>query len=102
MENSYYISKRVVRANPSKVHLTLIRVSKHEVHITSEVCKSKLIKLNKEIQPILIVIKCNEIILSKVKVVKFIAWAKISKDITKLNIFKFFKKYIYIIFKNQW
>jgi len=80
IEKSCYISKRIIRANTSEVHLTLIRVSKYKVHIISEekeyiipeVVESKLIKSSKKIQSTLIKIKCNKLIPCKFKIMKFI------------------------------
>ncbi len=86
VETSCYTSKRVVRANhneaivrSSEVHSTLIS-RKHEVHITfedkeyvtPEVCKSSLTKSSSVSNSILIISKCNIVILSKFKAVKFI------------------------------
>ncbi len=78
-KNSYYISRRVVKANKSEVYLILIRVSKCEVHVISkvkeyiipEVVKSKLIKLNSISKLTLVIVSCSKNILSKFKAVKF-------------------------------
>ncbi len=42
-------------------------------YVTSEIYKSKLIKSSKEVQSTLAIIKCNENISCKFKIVKFIA-----------------------------
>ena len=79
MENSYYISRKVVRTNTSKVHSISVKVVKHKVYVISKVreyvilviCKSKLTKLSSVSNPILVVVSCNKLILSKFKAVKF-------------------------------
>ena len=86
MENLVTHPRRVVRANYnksivrlSKVHLTLISEVKCEMHITPKikdyttpvVCKNSLTDLSSISNPILVVSKCNDIIPSKFKAVKF-------------------------------
>ncbi len=85
MEISYYIFRRVVRANrsesivrSSEMHSILIS-KKCEVHITPEVkdyatpvvCKISLTNFSSISNPTLVVSKCSNIISSKFKAVKF-------------------------------
>ncbi len=85
MKISCYAPRRVVKANhsksivkPSKVHSTLVS-RKCEVNITPEVkdytipvvCRNSLTDFSSISNPTLIVSKCNDIILCKFKVVKF-------------------------------
>ncbi len=86
METYCYAPRRVVKANhnnliirPSEVHSTLINEIKCEVHVISEVkdyailvvCKNSLTDFSSISNPIFVVSKCNDIISSKFKVVKF-------------------------------
>ena len=84
-ETSCYASRRIIRANHSKsivklseVHSTLVS-RKHEVHVTLKVkdyatpiiSKSKLIESSNISDLTFVVNKCNDIISSKFKAVKF-------------------------------
>jgi len=74
VKTSYYASRRIIKSNRNEVIPTLIK--KRSLHNQSNdyatfIEKRSLIKSSSKVQPTLIVMKYNEIILSKFKIVKF-------------------------------
>ena len=70
-KNSYYISKKVIRANNYEIHVTLVVKINYKIHIIP-IVKSSLIQYNSEIQLTLVIVKYSEVILLKFKIMKFI------------------------------
>ena len=72
MKKSYYISKRIERANNYEIYTTLVKKISCKVHVILIVVKSSLTKLSSKVKLILEVVKYSKVIFLKFKIVKFI------------------------------
>ncbi len=85
MKISYYVPRRVIRANhsesiirPSEMHLTLVNrkyemyiIPKDKEYIILIDCKSSLIKFSSISNSTLVVNKYSDVVSSKFKIIKF-------------------------------